>query len=299
MSSPASPSTPHEPRSFQIHQPSKHTFARVTQLFISTYRGIVNIVGTDGPPTLEVSSIAGRPLNVEYRDGRLAIDHGKWPGFWRQFSSKHKAGPIDLTIAIPRECIVDANLVTSGGIVSGLTAGAKLRSVGGALTIANMAGAIDAHTVSGSIEAQQLTGEIQAETVSGSIALIEAEAEVYAKTVSGAVTVAVGERPDGTVRVSTVSGDVTIEAPARPDVSVSFHSTTGHLVTAFDELNRADMPGMHFANGVLGKGTGKLWASSTSGSISLLRRSSGTRFDVDNPTDDQPSSAATNAGEVR
>lgn len=262
------------PRTFQLDQPEKLTFGEVSRLVVRTYRGTVNIVATDGPPTLEVSRIRGRAINVNYRPGRLEIDHGRWHPMQVFRPRRNRVGPVDLTIAIPRDCVVSADLVASGGVISGLRSGVRLRSVSGALTIVNVEGSIDAHTVSGLIEAQQLRGDLQVETVSGDIMLMESAADVLAKSVSGAITLAANGRPDSSARLSTVSGDITVQAPRESDVTVSFHSTSGHIVTAFDELARADMPGMHFVSGVLGLGAGKLWASSTSGNIALLRRES-------------------------
>jgi hypothetical protein len=274
-------------RTWSIEGPQKIGLGDVSSLRVSTVRGSVNVVGTDGPATVEVSQVRGQPLTVRDVDGHVEIGQEHRHGVRDWFSRRNRPGPVDVTVAVPRGCPTELRLVTSQCVVSGLRSRVDARSVSGELTLVGLSGSVNVRTVSGAIEAHGLIGGLRSETVSGEIILVESSGDVYSKSVSGAITVDLDAAVDGDVTLSTVSGDITVRAPEASELQVQFHSTSGQIASAFPELARTDMPGMHMAHGILGAGTGRLWASSTSGHIALLRRGAADQLDdfLDRATD--------------
>jgi DUF4097 and DUF4098 domain-containing protein YvlB len=257
---------------WEIDGPRKLPLEDVRQLRVSTVRGTVNVVGTDGPPSLEVTQVKGRALRVRTINGRVEVTQDWHAQLLALFLAQHRRGPIELTVAVPRDCPVELRLIASDGVVSGLRSRVGARAVSGSLTLVGLSGPVEAQSVSGAIEAHGVSGGLRTETVSGEITLVAGSGNIHGKSVSGAITVDPDAALDGDVTLSTTSGDITVRVPEESALRVQFHSTSGQIASAFPELARADMPGMHMAQGVLGAGTGRLWASSTSGHLSLLRR---------------------------
>jgi hypothetical protein len=80
--------------------------------------------------------------------------------------------------------------------------------------------------------------------------------------------------PDGPtdVRLSNVSGEIAIRLPHPADADVEANTASGSISNAFDGLRVHGQWGAHKITGRLGAGTGKLRATTVSGSIALLRR---------------------------
>jgi hypothetical protein len=80
--------------------------------------------------------------------------------------------------------------------------------------------------------------------------------------------------PDGPTEVSltSVSGEIAIRLPHPADAEVEANTTSGTLSNAFDGLRVHGQWGAHKITGRLGAGTGRLRATTVSGSIALLRR---------------------------
>jgi DNA-binding PadR family transcriptional regulator len=118
-----------------------------------------------------------------------------------------------LSLAVPRDCRVELQVVSASLMVGGLRAPVVARSVSGEITLAGLGGTADAQTVSGAVQASGVTGDLSAKTVSGDLTVAEGGGgSVRARTVSGAVAVdllASGERD---INLTSVSGD----GPRRP-----------------------------------------------------------------------------------
>jgi DUF4097 and DUF4098 domain-containing protein YvlB len=257
-----------------IDEPRKLTFDTVRRLRVRAVAGSVGVVGTDDQPTLEVSELDGPPLLVRHQDGELVIDYERppWRGplgwllGWRQ---RYQAV---ISLAVPRDCEVDVEVVSSGLMASGLRAPLVARTISGEITLAGCTGQVEAQTVSGAVQAHGVAGDLFAHTVSGDLTLVEGGGTVGARTISGTITLDMRAPGAGDIRLTTVSGDVTIRLPQASDLQVQVQSTSGQVASAFDELHREGRPALRSIRGRLGAGTGRLHASSTSGHVALLRR---------------------------
>jgi Putative adhesin len=258
---------------WQIDQPQKLTFDQVRRVRVRTARGGVSVVGSDDRPTLEVSELEGPPLQVRHDGDQLTVGYERpsWPGplAWLRQQRRYLAV---LSLALPRDCEVDVEVVAGSLMVSGMRAPVRAKSVSGEVTLAGCAGQVEANTVSGAVQAHGVAGDLWAETVSGDLTLVEGGGTIGAKTVSGTVLLDLTTAAVQDVRVTSISGDVTIRLPRSSDLQVQLQSTSGQVASAFDELPSAGWPALRTVSGRLGAGTGRLRASTTSGHVALLRR---------------------------
>src|SRR4051794_30594097 len=104
----------------------------VTRLDVSLFGGRLNVVGSDGPPRVEVAAVGEVRVEVSLQDGRLSVRHERpntWPGpfapLWWWLNGRHKVGA-DVSIAVPYETAAVLRL-TSGPVV--------VSSVRGELTV--------------------------------------------------------------------------------------------------------------------------------------------------------------------
>lgn len=259
---------------WQIDQPQKLTFDQVRRVRVQTARGGVSVVGSDDRPTLEVSELEGPPLEVHHDGDQLTVGYERpsWPSALGWLLRRPRRYLAVLSLAVPRDCEVDVEVVAGSVMVSGMRAPVRAKSVSGEVTLAGCAGQVEANTVSGAVQAHGVAGDLWAETVSGDLTLAEGGGTVGAKTISGTVLLDLTSAAVHDVRVTSISGDVTIRLPQASDLQVQLQSTSGQVASAFDELWSAGRPALSTVSGRLGAGTGRLRASTTSGQIALLRR---------------------------
>ena len=257
-----------------IDEPRKLTFDTVRRLRVRAAAGSIAVVGTDDRPTLEVSELDGPPLQARHEDGELEVGYERppWRGPLRWLRGWRQRYRAVISLAVPRDCEVDVEAVSSGLMVSGLRAPLVARTINGEITLTGCSGRVEAQTVSGAVQAHGVAGDLWAHTVSGDLTLVEGGGSVGARTVSGTVTLDVSSPGAGDIRVTTISGDVTIRLPHASDLQVQVDSTSGQVASAFEELNREGRPALHSIWGRLGAGTGRLRATTTSGHVALLRR---------------------------
>jgi Toastrack DUF4097 len=253
----------------------------VDQLEVRLVWGRLNVVGTDGPARLEVTSIGSRPLEVQLEHGVLSVQLEKWAtGWWWLgpiwwFLSGRKAFTADVSIAIPHHTPASLHLISGSLVVSALRAGADVEVTSGRVTLLGLAGRVAAKMVSGSVEALGVGGEVRLETVSGELVVADSTAErVWAKTVSGSITADLDNPPHDTeINLETISGEVTARVREDSDLDVQLFAVSGRVTSAFPRLQSDASPGRrNRARGVLGTGTGRLRVNTTSGNISLLSR---------------------------
>jgi hypothetical protein len=164
----------------------------------------------------------------------VTVDYERpWPGGLRGWLPFRGRRRAVLSLAVPRDCWVELHVVSASLMVGGLRAPVLARSVSGEITLAGLGGSADAETVSGAVQASDVTGDLSAKTV---------------------------------------SGDLTVRLPGASDLQAKLGSITGHVASAFEELEHDRTPGRNTAKGRLGAGTGRLRATSTSGHVALLRR---------------------------
>ncbi|MFF3127259.1 DUF4097 domain-containing protein [Streptomyces sp. NPDC057908] len=273
-----------------IAEPQKLTFDDpVTSLNVRIVGGTVNVVGTEEPTArLEISAIEGPPLIVTQEDGALTVAYEglPWNDFLKWFDRKgwHRSAVVSL--AVPAGSAVKVGVVDAGAVVSGIRGRTDVRGVSGDTTLVGLAGPVRAETVSGSVEAQSVTGDLRFQTVSGDLTVVEgAGASVRAESVSGNMVLDLDPTGKPTdIQLATVSGEVAIRLPHPADATVEANTASGAVSNGFEDLRVSGQWGAKKITGTLGAGTGKLRATTVSGSIALLRRPPA----ADDPYDAEP-----------
>jgi hypothetical protein len=287
---------------WSVTEPSKLTFDRpVSDLHVRVVNGTVNVVGTDeGSARLEISEIEGPPLRVIQEGGTLTVayDDLPWKGFLKWLDRKGWRRSVVVSLAVPADTRVEVGVVGAGAVVSGIRGTSVVKGVTGDTALVGLAGPVRADTVSGNVEAQAVTGDLRFNSVSGDLTVVEgAGSSVKADSVSGSMMVDLD--PDGPtdVRLTSVSGEIAIRLPAPADADVEANTASGAITNAFDGLRVHGQWGAHKITGRLGAGTGKLRATTVSGSIALLRRPPGEDdpWEATAPADSTPHNSGDNS----
>ncbi|MGW5732510.1 MULTISPECIES: DUF4097 family beta strand repeat-containing protein [Streptomyces] len=273
---------------WSVAEPQKLTFdAPVETLRVRVVNGTVNVVGTDEVSArLEVSEMEGPPLTVTQEDGTLTVayDDLPWKGFLKWLDPKGWRRSAVVSLAVPAGTRVEVGVVGAVAVVSGIEGSTEVKGVTGDTTLVGLSGRVRADTVSGSLEAQGITGDLRFNSVSGDLTVFEgAGSSVRADSVSGSMVVDLD--PASTpadIGLTSVSGEIAIRLPHPTDADVEANTTSGAVSNAFEDLRVSGQWGAKKITGRLGSGSGKLKATTVSGSIALLRRP---------PTEDEPSEA--------
>lgn len=269
-----------------VQSPQRLTIEEpVRRLEVFILSGRLNVVGTDGPARVEITQAGRKPLTVECTSGVLSVRHErvrKWPGFVWWLTQLGRKFRVDVSIAVPSETVAELHLIDGSVVASGLRAGSDVNVTSGRITLLGLDGRVGAKLVSGPVEALGVGGDLTMETISGELTLADSHASrVHATTVSGSITCDLDNPADSEIRLNTTSGQITVRVREDSDLAVHLHTTAGRITSAFPEL-RTDGSGpwgIKDVRGTLGKGAGKLLASSTSGSIALLARPVGDSAD--------------------
>jgi hypothetical protein len=171
-----------------LDEPDKLTFDQVDRVLVRLVEGAVSVVGSDDRPTLEVSELAGAPLQVRHQDGALTIEYERpWrPGPLAWLVGRGQLRRAVLSLAVPRDCQVEVRTVSASVMVGGLHAPVQSKTVSGEITLAGLRGGVAAETVSGPVQASGVTGDLSARTVSGDLTVAEGGGRsVRARSVSG------------------------------------------------------------------------------------------------------------------
>ena len=263
---------------WSVTEPRKLTFdAPLTALHVRIVNGTVNVVGTDeGSARLEVSDIEGPPLTVKQKDGALTVAYEDlpWKGFLRWLDRKGWRRSAVVSLAVPASTRVEVGVVGANAVVSGIDGGAEVKGVTGETTLVGLSGPVRAATVSGNVETKGVTGELRLNSVSGDLTVIEgACAFVKADSVSGSIILDLDPASGPTdARLTNVSGEIAIRLPHPADAEVEANTASGIVSNAFEDLRVTGQWGAKKITGRLGGGTGRLKATTVSGSIALLRR---------------------------
>jgi hypothetical protein len=280
---------------WSVAEPRKLDFdTPVSDLHVRIVNGTVNVVGTDeGSTRLEVSEIEGPPLIVTHEGGTLTVAYEDlpWKGFLKWLDRKGWRRSAVVSLAVPADTRVEVGVVGAAAVVSGIDGTSVVKGVTGDTTLVGLSGEVRADTVSGNLEAQAVTGNLRFNSVSGDLTVVEGSGSaVRADSVSGSMIIDLD--PDGPtdVRLTSVSGEIAIRLPHPADAEVEANTASGTISNAFDGLRVHGQWGAHKITGRLGAGTGKLRATTVSGSIALLRRPP---KEDDDPTGDDPTGDAT------
>ncbi|MEV0153155.1 DUF4097 family beta strand repeat-containing protein [Micromonospora sp. NPDC050686] len=248
----------------------------VTVLDVSLISGRLNVVSTDGPARVDVTRVSSRPILVELRDGRLTVRHPrrpKWPGVLWWLGQLGRRFHADVSVAVPADVRADLGLVDGALVASGLRGQTRVDVTSGRITLMGLRGSTSARIVSGPVEALGVGGDLNLDTVSGEVILADSTADrVNASTVSGAITCDLDNPRGSDIRLTAISGSITVRVREDSDLAVRLMTTSGRITSGFPQLGGSGFPGVRDSHGVLGAGTGKLWASATSGSVALLSR---------------------------
>ncbi|KOV88468.1 hypothetical protein ADL01_01825 [Streptomyces sp. NRRL WC-3618] len=274
---------------WSVKEPGKLTFDQpVTGLHVRIVNGTVNVVGTDdGSARLEVSEIDGPPLLVTQEDGVLTVAYEDlpWKGLLKWLDRKGWRRTAVVSLAVPADTRVEVGVVGAAAVVSGVNGPTVVKGVTGDTTLVGLSGPVRADTVSGSLEAQAVTGDLRFNSVSGDLTVVEGSGpSVRAESVSGSMIVDLDPEGPTDVQLTNVSGEIAIRLPHPADAEVEANTASGKISNAFDDLRVHGQWGAHRVTGRLGAGTGKLRATTVSGSIALLRRPE----QGDEPTDSTP-----------
>jgi hypothetical protein len=248
-------------------------FDDVTALNVRLIGGTVAVLATDERPSLVVSDIKGRPLEVDYSDGVLTVSYETLT--WERLLDflKPLKDTAAVTVTVPSECAVQLGVVSASALVSGLTAGASVKGVSGDITLDGVGGDVTANTVSGELQGRDIDGAVRFNSVSGELTLAGSMiSTLAAESVSGRVTADVALAATGGAQVSTVSGDVTLRLPADADAAVRLSTMSGKIQSEFDGLHTKKVPAARTASGNVGAGTGHVSLNTVSGAVTLLRR---------------------------
>jgi len=251
----------------------------VAQIDVWSAHGKLRVVGADGPPRIEVRRVGRRGLTISHEAGVLSVRHEmrrswfRWTGPFWWFTAGRRSYDADITIAVPPTATGSLTVISGSIVASGLRRGATVDVTSGSITLMGLGGTVRATTVSGSIEALGVGGDLGMSTVSGEISLADSSAErVRARTISGAVTCDLDNPFARDLRLDTTSGEITVRVPEDADLTVNLNAVSGRVTSAFPQVRRVRLPGLHAANGVIGSGRGVLNAYAVSGSVSLLAR---------------------------
>jgi Putative adhesin len=257
-----------------VDEPMALDFDDVSSLNVRLIAGTVAVLASDDRPSVVVSELSGRPVQVSHEDGVLTVAYESlsWEGLLGFL--KPRKDSVGITITVPADCPTQFGVLSASAVVSGLSAGASVRNMSGDITLDGVTGDVDAETMSGELAACDVNGSLRIKSMSGGVTVAGGLIDsLTANTMSGQVTADFALRGTGNVHVSTMSGDVTLRLPADSDTRVHMHSTSGAVRTEFETLRTIKAPGSRAVSGNVGAGAGHVSVTTMSGAITLLRRS--------------------------
>ena len=257
-----------------VDAPERLDFDDVTALNVRLMAGSVAVLASDDRPSMVVTELKGRPLQVSKEGGELTISYESlsWEGLLGFLNPRHDS--VAVTITVPADCPIQLGVLSASAIVSGLRSGAAVKGMSGDVTLDGVTGNVEAETMSGEIAARDIDGEVRFKSMSGGLVLADGWLDrLEANTMSGQIAADVTLRAGGDVHVSTMSGDVTLRMPADSDAQVHMHSTSGAVRTEFETLRTIKAPASRAVSGNVGAGAGHVSVTTMSGAITLLRRS--------------------------
>lgn len=252
------------------------------ELVVRTLAGRVDVVAHDDLDsiTVEVSSVRGRPIDVDWDGATLRVEHPKlqWESWLDGLFSGGLKGlkdlgrsmdSVEISIAVPRSVTVTLGTVSADGLVSGTHAPARVKTVSGTVVVDGVTGHLDARTVSGEIDVRNQRGPLTGQSVSGSLTVHAAElGDLRATSVSGSLSVDLEQAP-ATLFAKSVSGDVVVRIPHGSGYELSAKSVSGRVTAGHEEVARR--PGK--VEGVLrgtGEGRVEITATTVSGDVTVL-----------------------------
>jgi hypothetical protein len=197
-------------------------------------------------------------------------------------------------IRVPKKTEVDRVTSSNGRIsVAGIQGAARLRTTNGAIRVNSVTGAVDAETTNGGVELQDHNGPAIIRTTNGAVRADIDRGVVEATTSNGSINATVRDpEPNKGMRVSTTNGSIelalaairnndirantsnssiTLRLPSQINAQVRAHTSNSSVTTDFDVNVRGQVRKGEL-EGAIGTGGALIEASSTNGSIRILRQ---------------------------
>ena len=113
--------------SWTVDAPKRLDFDDVTALKVRLMAGSVAVLASDDPPSLVVTELKGRPLQVTQEGGELTISYESlsWEGLLGFLKPRHDS--VAVTITVPADCPIQLGVLSASAIVSGLRSGAAVK----------------------------------------------------------------------------------------------------------------------------------------------------------------------------
>ncbi|MBG0832169.1 DUF4097 family beta strand repeat protein [Planomonospora sp. ID67723] len=260
-------------RQWTIDKPEQLTFDGVRRLNVRVVAGKLAVLASEGPPSLEVAEVGDPPLIVTHdEDGTLTVAYKDltWDGLlgWLRPGRRRTV----LTLTVPKDCPVNAGVVSASAVVAGFEARTSVKSVSGEIVLDGVSGEVQADTVSGAVESRGLVGDLSFKSVSGELTVARGTPRrLKATTVSGRITADLDLPPTGHVTLNSVSGEIVVRLPHEVETDVTIRSTSGRISTGFSELGHSSQPGLKTVSGRIGGGMASLTATTVSADVTLLR----------------------------
>ncbi len=192
-----------------------------------------------------------------------------------QQSIRDVKGPVRATSASGSVTIEN---VAKDVIIAAASGGLNARDIGGDLrastasgsqTMENIAGEVRTRAASGSLTIHSPGRRVDASNASGHIEILGAKADVRAHNASGGVSVEGNPGNGGLWEISSVSGGIHLRLLEPVEAEVALETRSGRITTDFPITIQSKS--RHELRGTIGKPNARIEASTTSGSIRILR----------------------------
>ena len=218
---------------------------------------------------VEVDVLKGPDAQVSVRSGVLLIEHQPARTSWGGLLQGELSVRANVSVLVPEGTHVRVRAVSGDVFVAGIPSVSSLTTVSGRITATGLDGEVGLRTVSGDIDVQGVGGTVRINAVSGDVTIQGgAPDEVTARSVSGELTLDFDDVPD--LECTTVSGDVAVRFPADAHLDVDAVTVSGRLESAFPDALES---GRRRLRGRIGDGGRRLLVRTTSGDLTVLRRS--------------------------
>ncbi|MGK9149063.1 DUF4097 domain-containing protein [Plantibacter flavus] len=247
----------------------------VRRLKVGLIGGQVDIIAHDEPGArIEVSAVTGKDLKISI-DGDVAeIDHPqlRWDNFLEVFSNfGSNRATAQVSVLVPRNVALTFGVVSASGLVSGLTADAKLNTVSGDLVVDNVTGHLELNSVSGELTVQNHWGRITAHTVSGDVTASGTISRASVDGVSSDVLLDI-HGPCDQLDLNTVSGSVTVRFDEELAARYTANSVGGRLTIDGVVLKGLRGGGYTSHTGELAGQFAEVRINTVGGAVTVLRR---------------------------
>jgi Toastrack DUF4097 len=181
----------------------------VTITAVDQFAAVVTVHPQDGS---DASRVAAEQTTVTYTDGRLHVETPRttgWLGAWR--------GRVRVSLSVPRESLVTANLGSADLRAEGRLGGAWVDTGSGDVSIAETSGDVNADSGSGDLRVGRVAGNLRLHTASGDVFAEDVSGELTVESASGDVTIGAAR---GVARIHTASGDIRVDAARGGEVNI-------------------------------------------------------------------------------